>query len=412
MDDTKYAKVGSSPLARGTLHSQRARGRSYRFIPAGAGNTKPTQCQHTQHTVHPRWRGEHEYGHAASATEGGSSPLARGTPLSLRRRTLDVRFIPAGAGNTRAATRAPRAAPVHPRWRGEHVPASSASTTKRGSSPLARGTLRSCSPCSTYRRFIPAGAGNTAAVAPSERRRAVHPRWRGEHGEPELVEADDLGSSPLARGTRFLSGQPFATARFIPAGAGNTLGLSPSRHPGTVHPRWRGEHGIEAVSQDRDGGSSPLARGTRIHNLHSDYRDRFIPAGAGNTISLRHGLPPWSVHPRWRGEHSSSSCRLYCSAGSSPLARGTHLAALTRIPQARFIPAGAGNTSTRPSAWRTASVHPRWRGEHRDQVAQVLPSGGSSPLARGTRLGRCRRRWAGRFIPAGAGNTRRWNGPA
>ncbi|ENC59934.1 hypothetical protein ECP02999175_3090 [Escherichia coli P0299917.5] len=85
-----------------------------------------------------------------------------------------------------------------------------------------------------------------------------------------------------------------ALARFIPAGAGNTLPLSALLARNTVYPRWRGEH---------FDGLSPLARGT-LRIAHADNRARrFIPAGAGNTSAENRSIAPTSVYPRWRGEH-------------------------------------------------------------------------------------------------------------
>ncbi|EGA40648.1 hypothetical protein SEEM8283_02014, partial [Salmonella enterica subsp. enterica serovar Montevideo str. IA_2010008283] len=57
------------------------------------------------------------------------------------------------------------------------------------------------------RRFIPAGAGNTAAQA--------------------ALFSNSAGLSPLARGTRHSQIFTLGDLRFIPAGAGNT-GSSPT----------------------------------------------------------------------------------------------------------------------------------------------------------------------------------------
>ncbi len=93
-------------------------------------------------------------------------------------------------------------------------------------------------------------------------------------------------------------------------------------------------------------------------------QDRFIPAGAGNTLQVlwRGAQPP--VHPRWRGEHYLTTNSGTPTHGSSPLARGTLFYAVFRIDRKRFIPAGAGNTSRMMGLSASVTVHPRWRGEH------------------------------------------------
>ena len=51
-----------------------------------------------------------------------------------------LRFIPAGAGNSRTPTRWAKLVPVHPRWCGEQQRSQSLKVDRRGSSPLVRGT--------------------------------------------------------------------------------------------------------------------------------------------------------------------------------------------------------------------------------------------------------------------------------
>ncbi len=74
--------------------------------------------------------------------------------------------------------------------------------------------------------------------------------------------------------------------------------------------------------------------------------------------------------------------------GLSPLARGTRVVSQTTPGITRFIPAGAGNTSTDSIKPRWISVYPRWRGEHGDFLILNHDMPGLSPLARGTRQNR------------------------
>ena len=254
---------GSSTLARGTRDVGDRHGQPSRFIPARAGNTAWVAELSGVRPVHPRSRGEHpEDAHVAEAP-AGSSPRARGTPLTRRHRCGDRRFIPARAGNTSTGATWKVSTKVHPRSRGEHYCAARLPSAASGSSPLARGTPPQTLRLDPEQRFIPARAGNTPPAASGGRAAAVHPRSRGEHADAVQAASDISGSSPLARGTRNSWCAGSLRSRFIPARAGNT-----ATQPGTsrnrgVHPRSRGEHGVRPVSR--------LAG------------PRFIPARAGNT---------------------------------------------------------------------------------------------------------------------------------
>ena len=258
---------------------------------------------------------------------------------------------------------------------------------------------------------------------------SVHPRSRGEHDRARAGDGGASGSSPLARGTRLRAIPLRGAGRFIPARAGNTYTLATVLAP--------------------INGSSPLARGTLSLDYPCSGPLRFIPARAGNTASSSSWVRRETVHPRSRGEHSSSSTPPPTRAGSSPLARGTRSpVSETRSPD-RFIPARAGNTVSRLQFPRPQAVHPRSRGEHIWGNSSIgsqnrfiparagntlirsssLPKvSGSSPLARGTRgwprsavapssvhprsrgehaRGSTPAGASRRFIPARAGNTGR-----
>ena len=155
-----------------------------------------------------------------------------------------------------------------------------------------------------------------------------------------------------------------ALARFIPAGAGNTLPLSALLARNTVYPRWRGEHRSSHYFPFFFDGLSPLARGTRRQRIVRLPLHRFIPAGAGNTSTLSITTDREPVYPRWRGEHPFIFVSSWRDLGLSPLARGTRTKYPSLNPRRRFIPAGAGNTIETFHAIKQAAVYPRWRGEH------------------------------------------------
>ncbi len=194
-----------------------------RFIPAGAGNTVPKSSHTGASTVYPRWRGEHAESMHNFDRENGLSPLARGTQKDIRSPALPNRFIPAGAGNTSRCRSCSGSGPVYPRWRGEHHRYPIVIRPAPGLSPLARGTPAGfCSYIPPF-RFIPAGAGNMLFATQHGNKPPVYPRWRGEHLRQRAALRLIRGLSPLARGTRIVSNLVNEYSRFIPAGAGNTV---------------------------------------------------------------------------------------------------------------------------------------------------------------------------------------------
>ncbi len=257
-------------------------------------------------------------------------------------------------------------AKVHPRARGEHHSTGLSAFLVSGSSPRTRGTP-SRYHSQTYRN-------------------SVHPRARGEHGTGRLHATASCGSSPRTRGTRQRRPRQRGALRFIPAHAGNTAARRTTRPSRTVHPRARGEHPYPAGHDVNVIGSSPRTRGTPLRRGHAHLLGRFIPAHAGNTLSISTLRVSPTVHPRARGEH----------AGIAPRRRQWR----------RFIPAHAGNTSAQgmeAGSWfgssprtrgtplrpagqhRDAKVHPRARGEHCRLAPLTMSPSGSSPRTRGTR---------------------------
>ena len=172
-----------------------------------------------------------------------------------------------------------------------------------------------------------------------------------------------------------------------------------------AHPRSRGEHLSPVWWNSCTVGSSPLARGTRLHIERHALGHGLIPARAGNTpLCVRWACPSWA-HPRSRGEHTSAAAGSSPVRGSSPLARGTLLTIFDGLKAVGLIPARAGNTMGLTSSSYAARAHPRSRGEHPRITPRAAASGGSSPLARGTQShSRCGERRPG-LIPARAGNT-------
>ena len=192
------------------------------MLPTHAGDTSRLRCSSDHPSVHPRSRGEHSKVTSAVAVRVGSSPLARGTPASFRGRSWCARLIPARAGNTIMSEVLPSLMSAHPRSRGEHHQPRPFSDSLCGSSPLARGTHRRAPLFDSPLGLIPARAGNTFPTFRLLDLLAAHPRSRGEHSTPPAAIQVCPGSSPLARGTLRTGIDDHTKGRLIPARAGNT----------------------------------------------------------------------------------------------------------------------------------------------------------------------------------------------
>ena len=154
-------KQGSPPHARGTLMVHAWSSDMLGIIPACAGNTQCATISRTLDGDHPRMRGEHFARARRSGFRGGSSPHARGTPLSRRAWWRQTGIIPACAGNTHRLRTLRTCKWDHPRMRGEHSTFGKFFSNGVGSSPHARGTLRRLRGQRVERGIIPACAGNT-----------------------------------------------------------------------------------------------------------------------------------------------------------------------------------------------------------------------------------------------------------
>ena len=324
--------------------------------------------------------------------------------MQLKVDKVELRFIPACAGNAFIAAASAAPLTVHPRVCGERFWPSVRSYTRPGSSPRVRGTHMEIFCTVRIRRFIPACAGNAGDRVPTAISTTVHPRVCGERYTTAVLSCFATGSSPRVRGTRQRSRREPRHVRFIPACAGNALFSGLPGHGKTVHPRVCGERASDAIYVGTSGGSSPRVRGTRKLRDGRSAGMRFIPACAGNASMLtsRRFVP--AVHPRVCGERRYSSDFGRRGRGSSPRVRGTRHLTQSMRARNRFIPACAGNAKPRCAASRNPAVHPRVCGERPSHVATTAWFNGSSPRVRGTRA---RTHGVGgltRFIPACAGN--------
>ena len=192
--------------------------------------------------------------------------------------------------------------------------------------------------------------------------------------------------------------------RFIPAGAGNGLSVRALAYRQTVHPRRRGERSDSSTSAARFSGSSPQARGTGRSGDGSGLPGRFIPAGAGKGTGHRDDPAPPPVHPRRRGERVDAERAAGVPVGSSPQARGTGAWSSRDREVRRFIPAARGTAARDLDQVEVGRFIPAGAGNGASRGRSTRRTTVHPRRARGTVPAVGQRGAAGRFIPAGAGN--------
>ena len=377
---------------------------------------------------HPRSRGVYHDPCCEAYSTGGSSPLARGLPLSILYPHLFSRIIPARAGFTGARRRRRRRARDHPRSRGVYAARCTSVMPWWGSSPLARGLHHGGSATVVERRIIPARAGFTAGGSAPATSPTDHPRSRGVYLPRRAPARGRRGSSPLARGLPGARPRRTGVGRIIPARAGFTGTWAPTTGAPPDHPRSRGVYRGRAPVHPVGAGIIPARAGFTVSSAVTDApppdhpRSRGVYPVTSSSTAVRTGSSPLARglprtrapatracpdHPRSRGVYQGLTGPSGQRVGSSPLARGLRMVADRGPDRPGIIPARAGFTPPRWPCGGPATDHPRSRGVYTSHLAAAVGPSGSSPLARGLRSAPVPGRGQKGIIPARAGFTLR-----
>ena len=298
--------TGSSPLARGLRSAPEMILGVRRIIPARAGFTYSLSSCVRRIADHPRSRGVYRTARTRSPSGRGSSPLARGLQPPARGFGAAPGIIPARAGFTSSRRSPTPGGWDHPRSRGVYAPRRHWWHQRGGSSPLARGLPLSMNETIVEAGIIPARAGFTRQPARRPRWPLDHPRSRGVYALMNSLPGSGFGSSPLARGLRRLAQPAWASPRIIPARAGFTLRGGRCCSRARDHLRSRGVYGGLHRGETGAVGSSPLARGLPRARCKPRWRSRIIPARAGFTRRSTARTRACTDHPRSRGVYLRS----------------------------------------------------------------------------------------------------------
>ena len=199
---------GSSPLARGLPGADLLDADPAWIIPARAGFTRSSWICGSRQPDHPRSRGVYLTGWTDEMAQIGSSPLARGLHAQPWSAPCERRIIPARAGFTSRVVLRFLWSWDHPRSRGVYLELFVLEEDFTGSSPLARGLRVEVAHGWFLSGIIPARAGFTLPNALYNFEHRDHPRSRGVYVIPAHAGSTRRGSSPLARGLPRLRRHP------------------------------------------------------------------------------------------------------------------------------------------------------------------------------------------------------------
>ena len=213
---------GSSPRVRGKPAGSCRVPPRLRIIPARAGQTRPDTCPLLGRSDHPRACGANLTPTGSNMVGLGSSPRVRGKPLDLLVAVVDLRIIPARAGQTRHSMRRIPAIADHPRACGANAAYFCTVALESGSSPRVRGKQLRGLHGGHHLRIIPSRAGQTRPPSWWSSRTPDHPRACGANARSHSTTRSASGSSPRVRGKPIPTQCGSANMRIIPARAGQT----------------------------------------------------------------------------------------------------------------------------------------------------------------------------------------------
>ena len=268
---------GSSPQVRGRCYNLPAKQCSEGLIPAGAGQMLHLWLSRVGEWAHPRRCGADSYPTRHLHNKWGSSPQVRGRLMFRLRLLLLIRLIPAGAGQIAMRGLLRSCSAAHPRRCGADSTVSTRSRTRSGSSPQVRGRLGFCSSCLLQIRLIPAGAGQIEVAMAQSMGKSAHPRRCGADQVLLPVGGGAGGSSPQVRGRLIICDARKSSTRLIPAGAGQITQGIPIRASETAHPRRCGADLGDVTDECQAIGSSPQVRG-RCYLSRGDERRFWVLA--------------------------------------------------------------------------------------------------------------------------------------
>ena len=286
------------------------------------GKRALTESNDVLRSDHPRACGANLFDIAVGEVRAGSSPRMRGKLNRAGETSTSLRIIPAHAGQTIWRPSSCVGVADHPRACGANLPVMVFVMRSPGSSPRMRGKLGGPPVDLLQLRIIPAHAGQTALGRIRCSFSTDHPRACGANDSWTRWQRSRTGSSPRMRGKPPPKRPHRHGMRIIPAHAGQTSTCPSKNAVPPDHPRACGANVLVLTAGKSRAGSSPRMRGKLLEGFRLSINARIIPAHAGQTGSVGEPEGREPDHPRACGANDVAIPRTLAKSGSSPRMRG------------------------------------------------------------------------------------------
>ena len=261
-----------------------------RSIPAPAGEPLWLSPGIWTSSVYPRACGGTAVLDVDGDVRAGLSPRLRGNRCEPCKTVRVVGSIPAPAGEPSGHFCPSVSLKVYPRACGGTPAPVSRALPRSGLSPRLRGNHRYAVQHHVQLRSIPAPAGEPSQGVPGAGGPPVYPRACGGTARRPPRPIRMTGLSPRLRGNQMMPSTPPANAGSIPAPAGEPESGLLSIRFAEVYPRACGGTFRRSCHFVSVSGLSPRLRGNLKNSPHFDKKYRSIPAPAGEPESR---LPQW-----------------------------------------------------------------------------------------------------------------------
>ena len=316
---------------------------------------------------------------------------------------MRLRSIPACTGQPTPSCGATGFTAVYPRVYGAAYLKVSGISRRRGLSPRVRGSRKNGWCRCVGRRSIPACTGQPQPEAGRTLRGQVYPRVYGAAVRSSPMMSSKCGLSPRVRGSphRWTPVRPMPGS--IPACTGQPPTRTISVPMSGVYPRVYGAARSICWGIGLRTGLSPRVRGSHIARVGQVVDARSIPACTGQPAPAHCRCPPPGVYPRVYGAAIREGIAGYTRKGLSPRVRGSRREQAKATIQERSIPACTGQPASLILLSGVGSVYPRVYGAAAVILSSPAAYGGLSPRVRGSRQRSSTGRCSLRSIPACTG---------